>query len=182
MKALNYIPLYTYEDYRQWEGEWELIGGHPHAMSPSPKRKHQYFSGELTFSLKEYLKRLMDSCGSCRVYQDLDWIVDDSTVVRPDIMVVCGEFKDDFLQSPPALIVEILSPSTALKDKNIKYNLYEAQGVRYYLLVEPDSRSVQILELVDGAYAENNSLSEFRLTDGCVIPWKVQEVLSSIED
>jgi len=31
---------YTYDDYKQWQGDWELIAGIPLAMSPAPTRKH----------------------------------------------------------------------------------------------------------------------------------------------
>jgi hypothetical protein len=36
----QYLPEYTYDDYKKWEGNWELIEGIPYAMSPPPKRKH----------------------------------------------------------------------------------------------------------------------------------------------
>jgi hypothetical protein len=39
--AEKYLPYYTYEDYKQWEGNWELINGIPYAMAPSPLKKHQ---------------------------------------------------------------------------------------------------------------------------------------------
>jgi hypothetical protein len=41
MDSLKYLPRYTVSDYRLWEGDWELIDGHPVSMSPSPVRKHQ---------------------------------------------------------------------------------------------------------------------------------------------
>ena len=41
MGALDYIKHYTYEDYKLWEGKWELYEGYPVAMSPAPMIKHQ---------------------------------------------------------------------------------------------------------------------------------------------
>lgn len=35
---------YSYNDYKDWEGNWELINGYPIAMSPSPKRTHQFLA------------------------------------------------------------------------------------------------------------------------------------------
>ena len=35
------LPHYTYEDYVQWEGRWELIKGIPYAMVPMPALRHQ---------------------------------------------------------------------------------------------------------------------------------------------
>ena len=48
-----------------------------------------------------------------------DRIVDSETVVRPDISVVCGRLEE-FIQKPPYLSVEIVSPSSAYKDERVK--------------------------------------------------------------
>ena len=96
MKAYEHIPRYTYSDYAQWEGNWELINGYPHAMSPSPARKHQFVCTELVVNIHTTLKK-ETNCGDCFVYQELDWIISDDTTVRPDIMIVCGKIEGDFL-------------------------------------------------------------------------------------
>jgi len=41
------LPHYTYEDYSNWEGRWELIQGIPYAMSPSPSYTHQRISQKI---------------------------------------------------------------------------------------------------------------------------------------
>ena len=41
MSAVKLLPYYTYEDYCNWEGRWELIEGIPFAMSPAPAPGHQ---------------------------------------------------------------------------------------------------------------------------------------------
>ena len=78
---------------------------------------------------------------SCETYYELDWIVNDNTVVRPDCMVVCGDFKEDFLTFPPQLILEISSPNTRLRDRNTKFSLYEMYGVKYYLIADCDKKN-----------------------------------------
>ncbi len=48
MEALdiyNYMPNYTYEDYKEWEGKWELISGVPFSMAPGPTKRHQMIIG-----------------------------------------------------------------------------------------------------------------------------------------
>ena len=62
------------------------------------------------------------------VVYELDWIISDTTVVRPDIAIICDK-TGDFITSPPALIIEIISPSTALKDRQVKFDIYQEQGV-----------------------------------------------------
>ena len=53
-------------------------------------------------------------------------------------MVVCDKNKitDRNIKGAPDLIIEILSPSTAKKDKLDKYNLYKKSGVREYWIVD----------------------------------------------
>ena len=45
--AIKILPHYTYEDYCQWEGRWELIDGIPYAMSPAPTPHHQRIGANL---------------------------------------------------------------------------------------------------------------------------------------
>lgn len=158
---------YTYSQYKLWEGDWELIKGFPHAMSPSPKREHQEFSLAFSSLVNKLLKKEKKIC-NCKVYYELDWIVSDNTVVRPDVMIVCGEFKEDFLTFPPTLVLEISSPSTYLRDRNTKFNLYEMYGVKYYIIADPQKKSVEVFELFDNKYRQTTS-TEFVLTQQCII-------------
>jgi len=148
--ALKYLPNYTIEDYTKWKGDWEMIDGIPYAMSPSPNPKHQMISGELFALFREVLK---EHCtGDCRVLYEVDWRVNDDTVVKPDLLIVYGEIEGDFIGIIPSLVVEILSPSTHLKDRGLKLELYQEEGVKYYLIADPDKEILQIYELIEGAY------------------------------
>jgi len=52
----------------------------------------------------------------------------------------------------PALIFEVMSPSTRSKDENIKFRLYQAERVLYYCVVDPDEKLIKIFRLEDGRY------------------------------
>jgi Uma2 family endonuclease len=158
---------YTYQDYLLWEGDWELINGYPFAMAPSPVRNHQWFSGKFIQSANNLLDKNATKC-KCFTYSELDWIIDSETVVRPDCMIVCGKFKEDFLTFTPSLILEISSPKTKLSDRNTKYNLYEMQGVRYYILADTEKKLVEAFELVNGKYVPKLD-TYFQLTADCSI-------------
>ncbi len=41
MPAVDHIKHYTYDDYKLWEGAWELHEGYPVAISPAPMINHQ---------------------------------------------------------------------------------------------------------------------------------------------
>ncbi len=165
MRSLKYIPNHTVSDYRQWEGHWELINGMPFAMTPSPTKKHQLIAKNLVFTIETALTALKDKCGSCEIVYELDWIVDDNTVLRPDIAVICDDYGD-FISKAPALIIEILSPSTAIKDRHVKFEIYEEQKVPYYIIVDIDRKSFNIFVWSDGRYEEQNHLNTFSIGNG----------------
>jgi Uma2 family endonuclease len=79
---------------------------------------------------------------------------------------------------PLALVVEILSPSTALRDRHTKYEIYEQQGVKYYLIVDTDKQTIEIYKLLNGKYElqSNGNKDGFDLNGSC----KVNPDLSGI--
>lgn len=151
----EYFPHYTYDDYCQWQGKWEIISGIAYAMTPAPSVVHQSVSQRIAGQLFQ----LLEECDRCHALLPVDWQVAEDTVVQPDHLVVCGETPRGIkLTVTPVLIFEILSDSTRKKDKNLKYQLYEAAGVLYYCLVDPAIRKAELYKLKDGRY---ESLGEF---------------------
>jgi Uma2 family endonuclease len=162
LKKLNidYIPRYTYEDYSHWEGRWELIDGVAYAMSPQPRIAHQRISNNIAAQLKESL----EGCNRCFAVVSVDWKISEDTVVQPDNLVVCGEDEGLYLTKPPEIIFEILSPSTAFKDKNIKYKIYESEGVKYYVIVDIDAKVAEVFELINGSYQKLKDAQDVIIT------------------
>ncbi|MDH4099525.1 MAG: Uma2 family endonuclease [Nitrospirota bacterium] len=141
----EYLPQYTYDDYCNWEGKWELIGGIAYAMTPLPSIAHQRVSGNIHTQLHELLK----GCGRCKPLLPVDWKIAEDTVVQPDNMVVCGEVSGNYLTTSPVMIFEILSPATTVKDKNLKYEIYQSQGVKYYIIVDVAEKIAEVYGLDD---------------------------------
>jgi Uma2 family endonuclease len=161
------IPHYTYDDWVHWEGVWELIEGHPIAMSPTPVPAHQRAAAELR---TEFVLALRNAgCKKCRAYDPLDYKISEDTILVPDILIICGDVNKKFLDFPPALVVEILSPATALRDRHTKYQIYEQQGVLYYLIVDVDLKKIEVFKLTDGKYQAVNDSYVFTLDDNCTI-------------
>ena len=132
---LENFPSYTYEDYKQWEGSWELINGLPYAMAPSPVKIHQ----KLIISITSEFLTKTQNCNECEVLLEEDWKIDEKNVVRPDVSIVCNDSNPNFIAKTPKIIFEVISPSTALQDENIKYQIYEKEGVKYYVLIYPET-------------------------------------------
>ena len=163
------LPHYTYEDYVLWEGKWELIDGFPIAKSPSPVPKHQLIAASIRMEIGIALK----NCKNCRVYDPIDYLINDDTILQPDIMVLCKKPTKKFIDFTPSLVAEILSPSTALRDRNTKYELYQNEGVKYYLIVDIDLKKIEIYQLVNGIYKlmNENAITdfEFNFEDDCKV-------------
>ncbi|MDQ2751554.1 MAG: Uma2 family endonuclease [Bacteroidota bacterium] len=166
------VPRYTYEDYVQWKEDWELIGGYPYQLLPSAKWQHNNVQVNLSYQAKSEIKS--NNC-NCIVFTELDWKIDKENVVRPDVMIVCGEMKSDYLEFPPVLIVEILSGGSIRKDRNIKFELYQQQGVRYYIMADDIKESVEVFELIDNKYKSVDK-SDFVLTDNCSLSFDFKEI------
>jgi Uma2 family endonuclease len=81
----------------------------------------------------------------------------DLTVVQPDIFYISGRQKqivqETRIDGPPALVVEILSPSNSRKDRLQKLQIYQKVGVAHYWLVDPEQKTLECFALRDGVYA-----------------------------
>ncbi|MEO7264034.1 MAG: Uma2 family endonuclease [Ferruginibacter sp.] len=167
--AENIIPHYTYDDWVHWEGKWELIEGHPIAMSPTPIPSHQRVAAEIRTELVIALRK--SKCKKCRAYDPLDYKISEDTILVPDITIICGEVKKKFLDFAPTLVVEILSPSTALRDRHTKFQYYQQQGVKYYLLVDVNKTNIEIYKLENKKYSLQKVKDAilFQLETGCAI-------------
>jgi Uma2 family endonuclease len=151
------LPHYTYHEWEEWEGQWELIEGIPYAMSPLPVPKHQ----KIAMALGSEFTVALKSCRQCAAYQPIDYRIANDTILQPDMLVVCGEIIKKYLDFPPALVLEILSPATALKDRHNKYSIYESQGIPYYLIISPDTEEVEVYKLNGGIYSLDQKGRDF---------------------
>lgn len=139
---------YTYDDYKLWQGDWELISGVPLAMSPAPMRKHQSIASEIIYSLRMQL----ENCSMCEVLGEVDYKVSEDTILRPDLVLTCNETNDTYLVRAPEIIVEIISKASAKRDEVYKFDIYEAQKVKYYIIIYPDDLVAKVYKLEGKEY------------------------------
>lgn len=159
ISMLDMSKVYTYANYLTWrfKERIEIIKGKIFKMSPAPARKHQDISAKLFVKIGSYLENK-----SCKYYSapfDVRFPNgnndnDPFTVVQPDICIVCDHSKldDKGCNGAPDFIVEILSPSTAAKDIQDKFELYEENGVKEYWIVDPENKILDIFTLKSGKY------------------------------
>lgn len=156
MGAKEYLPSYTYADYKEWKGEWELYDGYPISMSPSPMINHQAIAYAIARELGEYI----DECEKCLVLGEEDWKLSNSTVLRPDVVLICDEPHDAYITKAPEIIVEVISKSTAKRDENYKFDTYEKEKVKYYVIVYPDDLKAKVYKLENSKYDKQGDFSK----------------------
>ena len=141
---------FTYADYLTWPDDerWELIDGEAYNMTPAPTFKHQ----KIVFNFASLLRNALKGNPCVAGIAPTDVVLSEYDVVQPDVFVVCDEKKitEANIQGAPDLIVEVLSPATALKDKREKKNLYEKYGVKEYIIVDPAAQYVERFLLEEG--------------------------------
>ncbi|MFW6241825.1 MAG: Uma2 family endonuclease [Thermodesulfobacteriota bacterium] len=149
--ALSTVGSLTYEDLKAFpeDERWELIDGVPYAMSPAPLVRHQMVSGNLYFALRSNPK---NPCFTG--YAPMDFVLDEWNVVQPDVFLVCDsdQVQKTHVDGPPTLAIEIISPSSEVRDRREKLRLYEKFGVREYVVVFPEREYVERYLLTDGRY------------------------------
>lgn len=141
---------YSYWDYLKWSfmERVELIMGKVVKMSPAPSLNHQLIVRVTNRYFDQYF--LGKTCGLFYAPFDVRLPIPgtkkDTTVVQPDLCVVCDLKKVDQRGcfGVPDLIVEILSPGNSRHDLNVKFKLYESAGVKEYWIVQPSERTVLI--------------------------------------
>ena len=144
----------TYEDYLQTpdDARCELIDGEL-IMAPAPRTIHQKTVLKLANRLDTFVER--HDLGEVYI-APTDVVLSDTDVVQPDLLFVSKDrahiITDDNIQGAPDIVIEILSPSTAERDKTVKRDLYAKHGVKEYWQVSPDERSVTVLLLGDEGY------------------------------
>ena len=124
------IEYYTYQDYKKWEGRWELIDGIPLAMAPASLPTHQFIANQISFQLNKQL----DKCIDCSVLGEVDYKINEETILRPNVVFTCEKLNKPFIVTPE-LIFEIVSPSSARRDEKFKFEIYEKEKIKYYVFI-----------------------------------------------
>jgi Uma2 family endonuclease len=149
---------FTVEDLERMPEDglrYELLDG-TLLVSPAAGVWHQEVAGTL-------YRLLYDACPPELhvVIAPFEWRGGHRTALQPDLLVawradLLAVDGGKFLAKPPVLAVEVLSPNTRRIDRLSKLSAYEEAGVTSYWLVDPDPEtpSLQALDLVDGRYVE----------------------------
>jgi Uma2 family endonuclease len=120
---------------------YELFGGEL-LVTPSPAPRHQAVVAALSRRLGSYLHE--GHLG--HVYTSpADLPLDGNQVAQPDLFVILGPTIGNLTWEEvplPVLAIEVLSPSTARYDRQVKRSWYPRTGIEYWI-VDPDGRVME---------------------------------------
>ena len=146
----------TYDDYVMTPDDerWELLRG-ALTRRPTPNTAHQRTLGNIAVAL---FNSVDDKGLGEVIISPFDVVLSPTNVLEPDlIFVATGQrsiITDANIQGAPALVVEVISPSTASKDRELKRRIYAEHGVGEYWLVDPDTRTISVMSLQDKDFRE----------------------------
>ncbi len=163
---------FNYRDYclLPEDKRYELIDGELH-MAPAPGTRHQ----RCLLKLARLLAAQIEPARLGEVFiAPFDVILSDEDVVQPDLLFVTRErqgiISERGCEGPPDLVVEVLSPSTHQRDRELKAKLYAQYGVREYWLVDPDTRSIEVMGLEAEGFSSRGVYPEGSAVDSKTLP------------
>ena len=167
----------SYEEFRQLPDDgkrYELIHGEVR-VAPAPNTKHQFCVLHLGSSLERFLTH--NRLGIVFI-APLDVRLSSDTAVQPDLVYISNAHAaiivENYIDGAPDLVIEILSPSTAVYDRATKLALYAEAGVPWVWLLEPQAKTVEILKLERSKYLVDSILaSQQVLTSGVFPGWQL---------
>ena len=128
-------------------------------MSPSPIPNHANVVQELGFLLLGHIKQ--HDLG--KLFGDVDTILDDYNVRRPDLLFFSNErvglIGPKAMEGPPDLAVEVISPSSVTTDRKDKFGEYRRAGVAHYWIVDPAPQTFEGFSLRGGRYVPTGNAS-----------------------
>jgi Uma2 family endonuclease len=144
---------------------YEIINGEVY-VTPPPHTAHQRVSRNLERILDRHVAA--NDLGEV-LYAPVGVVLEKPSGVQPDIMFIAKSrlsiIQEKAVFGAPDLVVEILSSSTAGRDRGVKRALYARTGVRHYWLLDPRKRVLQAFRLETGGFtleAEHTGGGTFR--------------------
>ncbi len=126
----------------------ELINGNI-VMAPSPLRSHQ----RVIQRIYQLMQNHLDEHPIGEAYlAPFDVHLGEADVLCPDLSFFssdrCDLSSERGAEGAPDLVIEVLSPSTARRDRKDKREIYTRHGVRELWLVHPDIETIEVFDLV----------------------------------
>ena len=153
MSTQPVVRRWTYDEFARLPNDgnrYEIIGGEL-VVTPAPTLTHQKIVTRLVSLLEPFVER--NGLGELYV-GPVDVLFAESDYLAPDLVFVRADrtsiLKDRGVEGAPDLVVEVVSPKTAGRDRTLKRERYEEFGVAEYWVVDGAARRVEIYRATAG--------------------------------
>ena len=157
---------WTYSEYARLPDDgnrYEVLDGEV-LVTPAPTPHHQ----KVILRLAMHLFGSVEERGHGWVLQDVDLLFVTGQFLRPDLVVVPREARsgitDRGVEAPPALVVEVLSPSSQTIDRTKKPRRYLDFGVPAYWVVDPGEGAAWVWDASTGPETPRREVEALRWT------------------
>ena len=147
-------PPKTIDDYLALPDEVraELIGGEIY-VTPPPFLDHQRVVRRLLTRIDAWVQ----ACAAGEVFDSPVGVrLPSGAVVEPDLVFVTvanrGILRERMIEGVPDLMIEVVSPGHPERDRLVKRDLYEENGVPEFWLVDPPAGGIEVFRLEDSEY------------------------------
>ena len=143
-----------YSDYAAIPSDrnrYEVLDGEL-LVTPAPSPLHQRVSKRLQRQLEQFF----EGARRGEVFDaPIDVILSAHDVLQPDLFVVTelSQISSRGIEGSPALLVEVLSPSSRQTDRSAKAKRYAELGCPHYWIVDPDARRIECYRVAGREYA-----------------------------
>jgi Uma2 family endonuclease len=153
--------LYTFEEYiiydDQTDNHYELVDGRLETMTP-PTFLHILICDLIRDTLKAEIESLQLPLiatreSGIRTGFNKSRIADVSVLTKEQVLNSLE--RSGICDTPPVLIVEVVSFDSIKRDYRFKRSEYAASGVGEYWIVDPLDQKVTVLVLNEGLYEDN---------------------------
>jgi Uma2 family endonuclease len=165
---------WTYADYLRLPDDgkrYEIIKGVLYVAN-APSYEHQYAVGEIAFALRLFIKQHQSGVILEAPFEV--HLAENTKPVQPDILFIPADQQPpagtQVFVGVPALIVEVISPSSIRLDRTVKFDTYEQVGVAEYWLVDPKAHLVEVYTLARGEYALFGQYTGDEVITSAVLP------------
>lgn len=157
MEARSTGKGWTYAEFARLPSEGgtrhEVIAGEL-VVAPAAGVRHQRTVTDVAVLLSTFVRA--HDLGEVFV-GPVDLLFAEGDYLEPDVVVVLHErlhlLSDRGIEGPPDLVIEVVSPSTAARDRGPKLERYRHYGVPEYWIVDGDARSIEVWRFATGAAA-----------------------------
>ena len=178
MTHINTSPLvktYTLEEFWQLpdppdRSKLELIAGVLY-MSPPPEYTHDDVVTRLNLALAEHIITNQIK-GKLRIPRAAIW-TSKRTYLEPDLFYLSAELEARLTpkhRDTADLVVEVISPGSAIYDRNTKAETYGALGVRELWLVDEVARTVEVRRQTGSGFDEGQTFQTGETINSSVFP------------